>query len=400
MGIFTRSSIDVANEESGLITMPHSLNIADYGIPDVATASSEDIITANDVGSTDEDTFSGSPSWTITDSDISLGSNLINIKHYVDATKTRAYRALDTIYSRDAITIEFSLIESHTVSTSAQGIVYAALAEGTGYPPTDRAFGLAFKNILSSGSGEINLFQNSDSGFSFSSVITTSAATQYYIQITVSSGTASLKVFTDARRTIQHGSTVTLVLDADLDDFDNFVFAESGIANTDAANVWIGNLALKNEVVSEPMNFGELAFDGYLRDDSTTTFFRSTSETNPDVVLDCAGADINLVALAIFYKSDTSDTQLTIDVATDAASTTWITKRTINTSLFTAEQWNYIRFNVSTARYIRIRGNSGNSAKLSFYETKYRSSSSNEIAAGHTHITIDETKAILPLDGA
>ena len=140
--------------------------------------------------------------------------------------------------------------------------------------------------------------------------------------------------------------------------------------------------------------------ESVLFDDNTDFAFKTDEETNPTITVDCTGADVNLVQLAYFFSDTGTETELTIDIATDAAPTTWINVRTILTSLFISGQYNYIRFNSTVGRYIRIRGNSGNSLSLACNEIKYKSVSSNELASGHIHLTIDETNSTLAIDGA
>lgn len=130
--------------------------------------------------------------------------------------------------------------------------------------------------------------------------------------------------------------------------------------------------------------------------DDTTIKWTSTSETNPNIYID-TGSSQKLSGLAIHYNSDTTETEIKIQTSTDGS--TWTDKRTINTSALTSNSWNYIRIPVTTARYIRIYGNSGSSTVLAINELKYLAATDSSLITSHGHLAIDATDSSLSLDG-
>src|SRR5207249_3018915 len=90
-----------------------------------------------------------------------------------------------------------------------------------------------------------------------------------------------------------------------------------------------------------------LAVDG-----STTTGWKSNSQTNPWIYVDTGSAQI-LSGVAFYYDGvNSTSTQILIQTSTDASS--WNTKRIVNTNLLTNNAWNYIRWDLdtSTERYV------------------------------------------------
>ena len=79
--------------------------------------------------------------------------------------------------------------------------------------------------------------------------------------------------------------------------------------------------------------------------------WESNAETNPNCVLDW-GALKDFGQVALYLSSETTETQLLIQVSADASD--WTTVRTINVDQLTQNATNYIRFNLINARYIRI----------------------------------------------
>jgi len=135
----------------------------------------------------------------------------------------------------------------------------------------------------------------------------------------------------------------------------------------------------------------------YAIDNDTSTTWGSLSETNPNIYID-TGSSQKLSGLAIHYNSDTTETEIKIQTSDNAS--TWTDKRTILTSALTNNAWNYIRFPIITARYIRIYGNSGSSTILSINELKHLVSPTDTLlVSSHSHLAIDPEDSTLNLDG-
>ena len=78
----------------------------------------------------------------------------------------------------------------------------------------------------------------------------------------------------------------------------------------------------------------------------------------------------------------------------------WTTVRTVTTSNLTNGSYNYIRINPTTARYVRIYGNSGNSLKMAISELKVKNGlSDNDFLLAHGHGIISTTDTSIGLDG-
>lgn len=136
-----------------------------------------------------------------------------------------------------------------------------------------------------------------------------------------------------------------------------------------------------------------LVFDG-----STTTEWKSISETHPNVYFDTGSAQI-LSGYAIYPDTgSTTCTQILIQTSTDASS--WNTKRTTNISLLSNGAWNFLRYDMDTAneRYIRTYCNDAGSKILAIWELKALIPSANTLLPRHGHEFIDSTNATLPLN--
>ena len=66
--------------------------------------------------------------------------------------------------------------------------------------------------------------------------------------------------------------------------------------------------------------------------------------------------------LALYPNAASTETEIKIQSSPNASD--WTDQRTITYSNLTAGAWNYIRFNLVSARYWRIYGSSGSSAFL------------------------------------
>ena len=132
------------------------------------------------------------------------------------------------------------------------------------------------------------------------------------------------------------------------------------------------------------------------KDDNTSTVWKTNASTNPFIYADM-GSAVNLCAIAWYNNAATTETTVKIQTSTDASS--WTDKRTILTSNLVASVYNFIRFNTTTARYIRIYGSSGSSLVLSAAEIKVQKKTDAELLISHGHLPISNSDTGIELDG-
>ena len=132
------------------------------------------------------------------------------------------------------------------------------------------------------------------------------------------------------------------------------------------------------------------------KDDNTSTVWKTNAETNPFIYADM-GSAVNLCAIAWYNNSATTETTVKIQTSTNASS--WTDKRTILTSNLVASVYNFIRFNATTARYIRIYGSSGSSLVLSAAEIKVQKKTDAELLISHGHLSISNSDTGIEFDG-
>ena len=128
-------------------------------------------------------------------------------------------------------------------------------------------------------------------------------------------------------------------------------------------------------------------------DDNTATSWLSDTETNPNIYVDMSSATTTS-NLALYPNAGTTETEIKIQSSTDALA--WTDQRTITWSNLTEGAWNYIRFNIVSARYWRIYGSSGNASDMQIDEIKVLDSvSDGDVRNLHGHIPISATDTSL-----
>lgn len=128
-------------------------------------------------------------------------------------------------------------------------------------------------------------------------------------------------------------------------------------------------------------------------DDDIATAWESSSEINPNIYVDMSSATTTS-NLALYPNAGTTETEIKIQSSTDAL--TWTDQRTITWSNLTEGAWNYIRFNLVSARYWRIYGSSGGVGILEIDEIKVLDGvSDNDVRNLHGHIPISATDTSL-----
>ena len=131
------------------------------------------------------------------------------------------------------------------------------------------------------------------------------------------------------------------------------------------------------------------------KDGNTSTVWKTNAETNPFIYADM-GAAVNLCALAWYHNSATTETSIKIQSSPDASA--WTDERLILTSNLVASVYNYIRFNVVNARYLRIYG-TGSSKILASAEIKVQTQTDNQLLTSHGHLSVSNSDTGIELDG-
>jgi hypothetical protein len=132
------------------------------------------------------------------------------------------------------------------------------------------------------------------------------------------------------------------------------------------------------------------------KDGNTSTVWKTNASTNPFIHADM-GSAVNLCALAWYHNSATTETTVKIQSSTDASN--WTDERIITVSNLVADVYNYIRFNVVNARYLRIYGSSGSSTVLASAEIKVQKNTDSVLLLSHGHLSISNTDTGIELDG-
>jgi len=133
-----------------------------------------------------------------------------------------------------------------------------------------------------------------------------------------------------------------------------------------------------------------------IKDGNTGTVWKTNSENNPFVYADMGSAN-NICALAWYHNTATTETTIKIQSSPDASA--WTDERVILTSNLVASVYNYIRFNVVNARYLRIYG-TGNSKILASAEIKVQTQTDNQLLTSHGHLVISNSDTGIELDGS
>ena len=220
----------------------------------------------------------------------------------------------------------------------------------------------------------------------------TATSTDFYCQLTRESTTSiTYKVFTDSAYSIQLGSTITHATTSGVTSL-RYVMARiySQTVSGAGINASISDVKFWNAIndINVPTNPCSNAID----DNAAGTYWKSASETNPNIYVDMGSAAIDS-NIAIYPHSDTTETEVTIQSSTDA--TNWTTRRTILTANWTNGAYNYIRFNNVNSQYWRIYGNSGASVVLAINEIKAKSETDADILDKHGHLSISTSDTSL-----
>jgi hypothetical protein len=130
--------------------------------------------------------------------------------------------------------------------------------------------------------------------------------------------------------------------------------------------------------------------------DGTTTYWKSTSENNPNIYVDMGSTATATGVMINRDGTDTSETEFKIETSPDAS--TWTTKRTVTMSNVSAGSDVFVRIPPTSCRYVRIYG-TGSSKSLAIRHFKIKKATNDEITASHSHLDISSTDTSLGLNG-
>jgi len=244
----------------------------------------------------------------------------------------------------------------------------------------------AVGNVLASINGGVETKddQNNDP---FSSASTT---TTYYVEIKrVSPTSLEMRAYTGSFAGVQVGTTMTVATSAAVTacQYITVNLYSGTITAGDGQTGYIKNLQFWNGTSSPSSSCADAI------DDDVSTSWKSSSEVNPNIYVDMASATTTS-NLALYPNTGTTETEIKIQSSSDAIA--WTDERTITWSNLTESAWNFIRFNIISARYWRIYGSSGNASILQIDEIKVLDSVSDaDVRNLHGHIPISSSDTSL-----
>ncbi len=408
-------STDVDNVEADItpqnLVQANSSTIGDYLQPESATGSSVD------TSSTYSFNFDSASGWTEQDSaKISVNTSTERLEFDIrrDTTNDSISYDLGSALSETKWVMRFKMNFTAFVAPTTGGVV--------GF------FGMSDKDSSNSAAvaqdfiGLVTRMSNSEGEF-FGAVFNNAALSEpssnqlgsddvlgsngspstvdWGIEIKRTSATScTISTWTNQNFTGSASATATITIDTNYSGFRYIVVKNttpSSSAKSNHLDGYIDDIEIWNDASDTSGHLASLAVD-----DSTTTYWQSNAETNPNIYVDCTGgaSNVNLSQLALFPNSDSTETEIKIQYATNAGGTgSWTDARTITYSNLTNGEYNYIRFNNVIGRYVRIYGSSGASKILAINEIKTLEPSDADIRNDHGHLAISATDTSLALNG-
>jgi len=216
----------------------------------------------------------------------------------------------------------------------------------------------------------------------------------WYVQIVNNGTTIQTDAYTNADFSTGLVSSITTTqttpsdLQGSLKQLNIRSYVQAGL--TTASTVYIEDINFWNNVssITSVPNPCSNAIDN-----NVATKWQSDVEVNPNIYVDMSSSTTTS-NLALYPNAATSETEIKIQSSNDALA--WTDQRTITWSNLTEGAWNYIRFNLISARYWRIYGSSGNSVDLEIDEIKVLDSVSDaDVRNLHGHIPISSSDTSL-----
>jgi len=276
-----------------------------------------------------------------------------------------------------------------------QTIVASSTAISTESPASGPVYagsmGLDLHGATNSGTRNAQAWTNSseqgNNGSSFSNPITLT----WYVQLTNDGTNIVAKYYSDSGfSSLIESLSIAQTTASDLQSSLKYLVARIFTQNiTTASTVYIEDINFWNDVddvvTSHPCS--------NTIDDDVATYWKSDTETNPNVYVDMSSATTTS-NLALYPNAATTETEIKIQSSSNASD--WTDKRTITYSNLTTGAWNYIRFNLVSARYWRIYGSSGGSSFLQIDEIKVLDSVSDaDVRNLHGHRSISSSDTSL-----
>jgi len=363
-----------------ILVLANSTTIGDYTQPASATCSSEDLASP-----TVEYDFSSSTGWITSDAaKLNVAGGALQI-YTTAGSKDWIYKDI----TGSVITGDFVIRYSATFTTmgaEALGLQWHGVTDTAGASAADTQDELAIiiyddnNNFLSSAMNNQAPQAASNQGALSPQINPTT--TTYYIELIHDSSDWVTNVYSDTGFSTLLG-TRTL--------------ADNGVTNLRYFTVQCYTTGADVGYIND-LKFwaGVTSINGACSkavDDDTSTYWTSTSSTNPNIYVDMSSSTTTS-NIAIYPNTLTTETEIKIQSSTNA--TDWTDKRTITYSNLTEAAWNYIRFNLTTAQYWRIYGNSGGAGVLAIDEIKVLDGVSDaDVRTLHGHRSISSSDTSL-----
>jgi len=377
------------------LVMSNSTTIGDYTQPASATCSSAAVVTPT----YDSSNFGA---WTRTGTEMSESANVITFSLTTRTSNQTISTDLGSTLDNAAWVLRAKLIYT-TLTNSSTSTLYFEMGVGSASHSTAIDNGgitldfVGLQQRLSSSAGDTGwgpVGYNSSGSLNNPEVpdMDTDATTQtYYVEIIRTSPTQmTIGLYSDTGFSVLIQPVQTKTIDVGVTGLQYLRIGNGTVPSETPGNVIAGTFEDIQiwDGVTSPLQACSLAID-----DDVATSWKSTDETNPNIYVDMSSAT-STSNLALYPNAGTTETEIKIQSSTDAIA--WTDERTITYSNLTEGAWNYIRFNLISARYWRIYGNSGGAAIMQIDEIKVLDSVSDaDVRNLHGHIPISATDTSL-----
>ena len=401
------SGVD-ANE----VIMKYSSTIGDYSTPNDATSSS-----AEASSPTYEFDFSSSSGWTLGDH-WTISGNAANISSDSTLDGDRSYYDLGSSLSTTFVIrfkVNFSTLARPNDSNYALylGVKSSSAKRGSASDIDGLFATIDLRNSSGIQSEQLqgvicddNSYNGGDRASGGDGYYDMSTSTDYYLELIKegtggggSVGSYTFNIYSDSAYSIRLNQATNTTSTKDPTGLQYLWFGITDYSGAGRSPLqWIG--AISDLKIYDDTTTVENALG--LIDGNTSTVWKSDSETNPNVYVDCTGTstDTNLSQMAIWANSDTTATEIKIQSSTNAqAASSWTDLRTIPVSDLTNGQYNYIRWNNVSGRFVRVYVTDGGSTVLAANQIKVLEPTDSATASQHGHLGISATDTTLNLDG-
>jgi len=385
---------------SGNLVMANSTTIGDYTQPASATCSSAATTPATPTYETD---FSSTTGWSANTTHLQIDTGNSELDWQCNTSSIDEYLNFDLTTVDNSLWVVRCKITFDNITlngTAGQAAEFKLGIYSNGSPSGETPSGDAIFYTIGTGSGNIangavqvnggarSSTEVADTPFSTS----TATSTAFYCQLTRESTTSiTYKVFTDAAYSVQLGATITQATTSGVTGLRYLtarIYTQTMTGTGTLAS--ITDLEFYNAI--NDVNVASNPCSNAV-DNNVATSWKSDTETNPNIYVDMSSSTTTS-NLALYPNAGTTETEIKIQSSTDAIA--WTDQRTITWSNLTEAAWNYIRFNLVSARYWRIYGSSGASADMQIDEINVLDAvSDNDVRNLHGHIPISSSDTSL-----